>query len=96
MKGTAVGWSGRHEPFPILSFNIEIENDSDQMIVFLNIISNVSTTAPMNRFELGRLQPCEPFMCIDARGSRSFPFDLKLDWKGLNVIEDARARITVV
>lgn len=92
MKGTVVGQRGRHEPFPILNFNIEIENDTDQTIVFINVISNVSTTTPMSRFELGRLQPCEHFMCIDAKESRSFPFDLELDFKGLHVIEDARER----
>jgi len=91
MEGEVVGWSGRHEPIPILSFNIKIENDGEEQIVFLNIVSNVSTTAPMKRFELGRLTPCEAFMCIDARKTNSFSFDLNLDWKGLDVIEKARS-----
>ena len=90
MKGKVIGEYGRHRPIPILSFNIQIENEGENMIVFLNTVSNVSTYEPMSRFELGRLTPCEAFMAIDAGGSRGFMFDLNLDWKGLDVIERAR------
>jgi len=82
---------GRHEPYPIITFEIDIENDnSENNIVIINISSTVRTASPMSRLFLGRLIPCEAFMSIDAGKSRSFRFDLDLGWKGLSDIERAR------
>lgn len=93
MKGNVTAIGASNEFNPVLSFNIEIESDKNKRIVFVNILSKVSTTRPMNlSIDLGRLIPREAFMNIGARESGSFTFDLSLDRKRLNDIEGARKK----
>lgn len=91
MKATEINRRGVHTPYPIITFNIEIENEEvENDIVITNIVSTVRTASPMKRLYLGRLEPCEAFMSIAEANSSLFNFDLNLGWKALYDIEDAR------
>jgi len=91
MKATEVQIRGRCDPYPIINFEIDIENDdSENNIVIINISSTVRTASPMSRLFLGRLIPCEAYMSISAGKSSHFSFDLDLGWKGLSDIERVR------
>ncbi len=91
MKATEINEKGVHTPYPIITFNIEIENNEiENRIIFTNIVSTVETLSPMRRLSLGRLSPCKAFMALDKGESDSFNFELDLGWKSLYDLENVR------